>query len=222
MVDFFMIKYIFVLGLLVFSLSVQVQVMFGVNFIVNGDVENGVVGWIGFDGYVLFQFVDYGSNWVLFSQLGLVDCGSKMFIGVGGQSVGFQILLFDVFVGQLLCYDVGGWLGGWFLQGDNVLFYVFFLDVQDNEVGYVVIGLVMLDDCVNQMGLFYCFVLGVLFVGMVLLMFLLLMECQGGGGNDGYADNLFFVIFSVFEGSMWVYVLVGFGLLGVVGVCCCY
>lgn len=213
-----MIKHTLALGLLALALSAQAQATLGTNLIVNGDAENGAAGWTGFDGYALFQSVDYGSNWVLPSQPGPADRGSKMFTGVGGQSAGFQTLSLDAFAGQPLRYDLGGWLGGWSSQGDNALLYVSFLDVQDNEVGHAVIGPVTPDDRANQTGLFYRSASGVLPAGTASLMFSLSMERQGGGDNDGYADNLSFVVSSVPEGSTWAYTLAGLGLLGVVGV----
>lgn len=210
-----MIKHTFALGLLALSLSAQAQATLGSNLIVNGDAERGAAGWTGFDGYSLFQSVDYGSNWVLPTQPGPIDRGSKMFAGVGAQAAGFQTIELGALVGQPLHYDLSGWLGGWAEQGDNALLYVSFLDTQANEIGHAVIGPVGPADRGNQTGLFRQTTSGLLPAQTASLMFSLSMERVGGGDNDGYADNLSFVVTSaVPEGSTLAYALAGLALLG--------
>lgn len=209
-----MIKQLLTLGLLAFTLGAQAQATLGSNLIVNGDAESGVSGWTGFDGYPLFQSVDYGSNWVLPTQPGPVDRGLKMFTGVGAQAAGFQTVDLGALAGQPLHYDLSGWLGGWLAQGDNALLYVSFLDVASNEIGHAVIGPMMPADRGNQTGLFFVSTSGDLPTDTASLMFSLSMERQGGGDNDGYADNLSFVISSVPEGGTLAYALAGLALMG--------
>ena len=84
-------KHILALAAATLSLAAQAA-SYNQNLISNGAAESGVSGWTAFDGYDLFQSVNYGSNWVLPTQPGPVDRGSKMFTGVGGQSAGFQII----------------------------------------------------------------------------------------------------------------------------------
>jgi len=209
-----MIRHTLALGLLTLSLAAQAQATLGANLIVNGGAENGVTGWTGFDGYSMFQSVDYGSNWVLPTQPGPVDRGLKMFTGLTAQAAGFQTIDLGALAGQALHYDLTGWLGGWASQGDNALLYVSFLDTLGNEIGSASIGPVTPADRNNQTGLFYRSAAGDLPVGTASLMFSLSMERQGGGDNDGYADNLSFVVSSVPEGSTLFYTLAGLGLLG--------
>lgn len=211
-----MIKKLLATGLLAaFSLVAQAQATLGGNLIVNGDAEAGVAGWTGFDGYALFQSVDYGSNWVLPTQPGPADRGSQMFAGLGGQSAGFQVVELGALAGQALHYDLSGWLGGWQAQGDNALLYVSFLDTVGNEIGFASIGPVTPADRGNQTGLFLRSTSGLLPTQTTSLMFSLSMERQGGGDNDGYADNLSFVVTSpVPEGSTLAYLLAGLGLVG--------
>lgn len=209
-----MIKHSLALGLLALALSVQAQATLGSNLIVNGDAEAGATGWTGFDGYSLFQSVNYGSNWVLPTQPGPADRGGSMFAGVGAQAAGFQTLALGALAGQALHYDLSGWLGGWQAQGDNALLYVSFLDAADNEIGHAVIGPVRPADRGNQTGLFFQSTSGELPANTATLMFSLSMERLGGGDNDGYADNLSFVISSVPEPSRWAYALIGLGVLG--------
>lgn len=209
-----MIKHLLATGLLALSLAAQAQATLGSNLIANGNAEGGVAGWTGFDGYALFQSVSYGSNWVLPTQPGPVDRGGQMFAGVGAQSAGFQTVDLGALAGQPLQYQLSGYLGGWLAQGDNALLYVSFLDAQDNEIGHAALGPVLPADRGNQTGLFLQTASGALPANTVSLMFSLSMERQGGGDNDGYADNLSFVISSVPEGSTLAYALAGLGLLG--------
>ncbi len=208
-----MIKHLLASGLLALSLAAQAQATLGSNLIVNGNAETGITGWTGFDGYSMFQSVDYGSNWVLPSQPGPVDRGAKMFTGLTAQAAGFQTIALGSLAGQALHYDLSGYLGGWAAQGDNALLYVSFLDTQDNEIGHAVIGPVTAADRANQTGLFLRSVAGDLPANTASLMFSLSMERLGGGDNDGYADNLSFVISSVPEGGTLAYALAGLCLL---------
>lgn len=209
-----MIKYILAGALLSLSLGAHAQASLGSNLIINGDAEQGVAGWTGFDGYTMFQSVDYGSNWVRPTEPGPADRGAKMFTGLSGQAAGFQTLSLGGLAGQALHYDLSGYLGGWADQGDNALLYVSFLDAQSNEIGHASIGPVLPADRGNQTGLFLRSMSGVLPANTASLMFSLSMERLGGGDNDGYADNLSFVISSVPEGSTLGYALAGLALLG--------
>lgn len=209
-----MIKHTLALTLLSLALGAQAQASLGSNLIVNGGAEGGVAGWTGFEGYSMFQSVDYGSNWVLPTQPGPVDRGSRMFAGLTAQAAGFQTLELGALAGQPLRYDLSGYLGGWSSQGDNALLYVSFLDAQDNEIGHAVIGPVTPADRSDQTGLVLRSASGQLPANTSSLMFSLSMERQGGGDNDGYADNLSFVISSVPEGGTLLYTLAGLGLLG--------
>lgn len=209
-----MIKQTLALGLLALSLSAQAQATLGTNLIVNGGAENGTAGWTGFDGYSMFQSVDYGSNWVLPTQPGPVDRGAKMFTGLNAQAAGYQTIELGALAGQQLHYDLTGWLGGWSSQEDNALLYVSFLDTVGNEIGSASIGPLTAADRNNQTGLFFRSASGDLPTGTASLQFSLSMERLGGGDNDGYADNLSFVVSSVPEGSTLAYALAGLSLLG--------
>ena len=118
--------------------------------------------------------------------------------------------------GQPLRYELSGWLGGWAAQGDNALLYVSFLDAQDNEIGHAVLGPVLPAERADQTGLFLRTDAGLLPGATTSLTFSLSMERLGGGDNDGYADNLSFVVSSVPEGSTLAYALAGMGLLAAV------
>lgn len=212
-----MLKQLIATSLLALTFTAQAQATLGSNLIVNGGAESGVAGWTGFDGYSMFQSVDYGSNWVLPTQPGPVDRGAKMFTGLTAQAAGYQTIDLGTLAGQPLNYSLTGWLGGWSSQGDNALLYVSFLDTVGNEIGHAALGPVLPGDRNNETGLFFRSDAGALPTNTAAVMFSLSMERLGGGDNDGYADNLSFVVTSaVPEGSTLAYALAGLALLGAV------
>jgi len=196
----------------------QAAVIYDSNLVVNGDAEAGVAGWSGYDGYSLFQSVNYGSNWVLPTQPGPADRGAKMFTGLGQYAVGYQSLDLGTATAQPVSYSLSGWLGGWTSQGDNALFYVQFLDDAGNEVGNAALGPVTPDDRGNQTSLLYRASDGWLPAGTRQLSFWLSMERIEPDDNDGYADNLSFVLHgpagAVPEPATVSTLLLGLGMLG--------
>ncbi|MCH7342583.1 PEP-CTERM sorting domain-containing protein [Pelomonas sp. CA6] len=179
---------------LAISATAQAAAVYGQNLIVNGGAEAGTAGWSGFDSYDLFQTDVYGPNWVRPSEPGPADRGQRLFIGVGARSVGYQTLNLDSLAGHSASFTLSGWLGGWQAQGDNALLYASFLDAWGSEVGSAAIGPVTPGDRGNQTGLFYRETTGYLPQEAVSVQFWLSMERQGGGDNDGYADNLSFIV----------------------------
>lgn len=198
--------------------SAQAAVVYGDNLVVNGDAEAGLAGWTGYAGYDMFQSVNYGSNWVLPTQHGPSDRGARMFSGLGQYAVGYQTLDFGTTTSQRISYSLSGWLGGWSNQGDNALFYVQFLDELGNEVGSSALGPVTPGDRDNQTGLFYRESEGFLPEGTRSLSFWLSMERLVSGDNDGYADNLSFILQppggEVPEPGMASMFVLGGGILG--------
>lgn len=181
-------------ALLAMACSSQAAVVYGSNLVVNGGAEAGMAGWSGFDSYSPVQSVNYGSNWVLPSQPGPADRGSSMFAGSGQYAVAYQSLDFGVTLAQGVAFSLSGWLGGWANQGDNAVFYVQFLDEFSNEVGSSTLGPVTPQDRGNQTGLLYREADGLIPAGTRSLSFWLSMERLVSGDNDGYADNLSFVL----------------------------
>jgi hypothetical protein len=187
-------RFLVAAALLAVACSGQAAVVYGNNLVVNGDAEAGVTGWSGYADYSMFQSVDYGSNWVLPTQPGPADRGASMFAGLGQYAAGYQTLDFGTTTSQQISYSLSGWLGGWTNQGDNALFYVQFLDEFGNEVGNSAIGPVTPQDRGNGTGLLYRESQGFMPAGTRKLSFWLSMERLVSSDNDGYADNLSFVL----------------------------
>jgi hypothetical protein len=205
-------------ALLAAACNSQAAVVYGSNLVVNGDAEAGTAGWTGYAGYNPFQSVDYGSNWVLPTQPGPADRGNKMFAGFGQYAVGWQTLDFGTATTRDTSYALTGWLGGWADQGDNALFYVQFLDEFNNEIGNSVLGPVTPQDRNNQTGLMFRETDGFVPTGTRKLSFWLSMERLVSNDNDGYADNLSFVLQAppvndVPEPGMAATFLLGLGVL---------
>jgi len=213
-------KWQFLVGaaLLAAACGSQAAVVYGDNLVVNGDAEAGTAGWTGYAGYDIFQSVSYGSNWVLPTQPGPVDRGARMFAGLGQYAAAYQTLDFGATTARDISYSLTGWLGGWSNQGDNALFYVQFLDELDNEVGSSALGPVTPQDRDNQTGLLYREAEGFVPAGTRKLSFWLSMERLVSGDNDGYADNLSFILEApvgeVPEPGTGSMLLLGAGVLG--------
>jgi hypothetical protein len=180
--------------LLATTIAGHAAVIYGSNLVVNGDAEAGTAGWTGYPGYGMIQSVAYGSNWVLPSQPGPADRGSHLFAGLGQYAAAYQTLDFGTATTRDTAFSLSGWLGGWADQGDNALFYVQFLGDDGSEIGSAAIGPVTPDDRDDQTGLWYRASDGLMPTGTRALSFWLSMERLVSNDNDGYADNLSFVL----------------------------
>jgi len=211
-------RFLFAAALCALACSAHAGIVYGDNLIVNGDAEAGLSGWSGYPDYSMFQSVNYGSNWVLPSQPGPADRGNAMFAGLGQYAVGYQTLDLSTTTSRSISYSLSGWLGGWSNQDDNALFYVQFLDQFGNEIGSSALGPVMAQDRANQTGLYYRESGGLMPSGTSKLSFWLSMERLVSADNDGYADNLSFVLAEpvneVPEPALASTFLLGMGMLG--------
>lgn len=188
------LRFLVCAALLAAALPGQAALIYGDNLVVNGDAESGMLGWTGYADYAPFQSVHYGSGWVLPTQPGPSERGASLFSGLGQYAVGFQTLDFGSATTGRLAYTLSGWLGGWANQDDNALFHVQFLDALNNELGSASIGPVRAHDRAGQTGLFYRASEGWMPQGTRALSFWLSMERLASSDNDGYADNLSFVL----------------------------
>ena len=204
------------LTLAVASLGSQAASL-GSNLIVNGDAEAGVTGWTPYEGTDLFQSVAYGSNWVLPTQPGPINRGAKMFAGAssafsaGSQSVDVSAFTASFAAGTTL-FDLNGFLGGWSSQGDNAQLLVTFIDAASADISNVTLGPVTPADRGNKTGLLYRQVTGFVPMGTAQIRFDLTMERLASTDNDGYADNLAFVMNAAAVPEPQTYGLMALGL----------
>jgi hypothetical protein len=173
---------------------------YGSNLVVNGDAENGTTGWSTIADNALFSSVDYGSNWVLPSEPGPVSRGLNLFVGgsgfayaAGTQTLDLSSFSADIAAGKVN-YNLSGFLGGWTTQQDNAQFQATFLAANGDILGVAKLGPIMPADRNNTTGLFEFTTAGVLPTATAQVVFVLDMERLAGGDNDGYADNLSFVL----------------------------
>jgi hypothetical protein len=191
------------------------------NLIANGGAESGTAGWTAYAGTALFQSVDYGSNWVLPSQPGPADRGGQLFVGGSGVSyaAGFQTLDLSAnladFASGKVAFSLSGYLGGWTNQGDNAFLGVSFLGADSQVLGFSSLGPVTPADRGNQTGLFFQQAGGFVPVGTTQVLFELSMERLVSGDNDGYADNLSFVMSAAPVPEPQTYALMALGLVAV-------
>lgn len=217
----FLLRGVAALSLVALSCGAQAAASFGSNLIVNGNAEAGTSGWTGFDQTDLFQSVAYGNNWVKLTEPGPVDRGAKLFAGQSSAySAGFQLLdvsgLSASFAGGQAAFNLTGYLGGWTNQGDNAQLYVSFLDAGNQEIGAALLGPVTPADRGNQTGLLFRASSGLVPVNTTQIQFSLSMERLNSSDNDGYADNLSFVLSAapVPEPASYALLALGLGAVG--------
>ena len=194
---------------------------YGSNLIVNGNAESGTAGWSAYAGTELFQAVEYGDNWVKPSQPGPVDRGGYLFVGGSGVSyaAGFQTLdlsanAADIASGKV-AFSLSGYLGGWTNQTDNAFLGLSFLDAAGQLLGAASLGPVTPAERGNQTGLLYRAASGYVPVGTTQVLLELSMERLVSGDNDGYADNLSFVMTAAPVPEPATYGLMALGLVAV-------
>jgi hypothetical protein len=194
---------------------------YNTNLIVNGDAESGVAGWTPLDDLTpLFMAVEYGNNWVMPGEPGPADRGAMMFAGTSGfgYSAGYQILDLSANAAAIATgnqgFELTGWLGGWTSQGDNSMLLVSFLDANGTELDVAQLGPVLPADRNDTTGLYYRASSGFLPTATTQVKVLLDMERLVSNDNDGYADNLSFVLTPVPEPETYALMLAGLGLVG--------
>jgi len=195
----------------------------GTNLIVNGDAEAGLAGWSPIDTTTpLFDAVRYDdAYWGLGAMPSPPDRGEQLFVGGAGHvsAVGVQRLDLGSFAAAsgtagALTYSLSGWLGGWSSQADDAVLTALFLDADGDVIDVAELGPVTPADRGDVTSLQFRELSGVLPTDARAVQFLLSMERAGGGDNDGYADNLAFVISSVPEPTTSALFGAGLGLAG--------
>ncbi len=151
-----------------------------------------------------FTVVAYGTpGFPDMSSPGPTDRGSNFFSG-GDASDGSTLasatqnldLSFGTaaFSGGITPFTLSGYFGGYAEQNDNAFLKILFLNGSYEDLGSVSIGGVSAQDRGNVTGLLFRDTTGVIPVGTTQAIAELRMNKAFGNYNDGYADNLSFVI----------------------------
>ncbi|XAL98327.1 PEP-CTERM sorting domain-containing protein [Phycisphaeraceae bacterium D3-23] len=192
----------------------------GHNLIFNGDAEydhgftehgmdQAITGWEEFrdanflnetssrDGFDTATVLEYGTpgGFPLASDPGPTNRGDNFFSAGAGSSSSemFQQLDVAAMAAQIdagqIDFDLSGYLGGYINQNDRAEFFVRFLDANGSELARTTLGTVTHDDRGDQTGLLLRETDGTLVPGTRTVELVLTTT-----GNDGYADNLSFIL----------------------------
>ena len=183
------------------------------NLIVNGGAEagpggdgNSVIAPPGWTTSGNFTVVDYVLGGPLgfpgLTSPGPLDRGANFFSGgpPNASSSAWQAIGLTGYAGQIdhgtVAYVLTGWLGGYDGQDDNATLTVTFQDVNGVSLGAATLAPVLAADRGNVSGFVDRVQEGTIPVGTRSVLVQLVMTRAGGGGvfNDGYADNLSFVV----------------------------
>ena len=201
---------------------------FGTNLIENGTAELGVGSTGGYDVLDVpewdtvgnFTVVNYGagsgsSKFPDFDSPGPDDRGINFFAGGPGNATSSAVQIIDVSGAAYeidqgtVGYDLSGYFGGWEGQNDNAVLTVLFQDNNGNVLGSDAIGSISASDRGNDTSLLYRDTQGFLPTDTRQIEVLLVMNRTDGSYNDGYADNLSFVLVPLPS----TFILLGTGIL---------
>ncbi len=183
--------------------------LFGANLLVNGDAESGTgsadgsvvstPGWTTNGNFTVLQY-GAGGGFPLATDPGPANRGVNFFAGGPNNAASSATQLVDVSAGGAtidggkVAFKLAGYLGGWSSQDDNATLTATFLSANNATLGTATIGPVMAADRNNATGLLYRSASGALPVGTRSVSFTLQTNRLAGSYNDGYADNLSFVL----------------------------
>ena len=129
----------------------------------------------------------------------------------------FDVRDLDLLIdGGHVTFEIDGWFGGWMDQEDYATLTAIFLDSGGSELDSVTIGGASVADRGGDTELLYYGTAGSVPLFTADIKVVLEMTRVLGGSNDGYADNLSFLLM-VPEPSTMVLLGMGLGGLGLVG-----
>lgn len=191
-------------------LSAVAGAALGQNLIVNSDAEAGpgspngytvvpVPSWITTGNFTAVPY-SIGGGFPVYSDPGPVDRGLNFFAGGpdNASSSATQSIDLSPFAGSIdagtATFALAGYLGGYSSQGDNAQLTVEFRAGNGSAIGSATIGPVTNVDRGNLTGLLERSTAGPVPAGARTAVLTLLMTRLAGSYNDGYADNLSFVV----------------------------
>lgn len=189
--------------------SAHAVILWNQNLIVNPGAEFDA-GTLDASDITLSGWTDLGAmtavlwdapgGWPLSSDPGPPVRGNNFFAG-GYGAVAVDILqVIDVSWGAAaidagrVSYELEGWLGGFASQDDNVVLSARFLDGGGGELGIASLGPVLAADRSNQTALLFRSTQAVLPFSTRSVEIKLEATRTAGSSNDGYADNLWFLV----------------------------
>ncbi len=200
------------LGILLWALSSSASAsLFGSNLIVNGNAESDtgsasgydvirpITGWAATSNVTVVKY-DAPGGFPTSIDPGPSERGFNFFAGGPGNSFSTLQQAIDISSiasqvdGGDVRYVLDGFLGGYFNQDDNVKVTVSFLDSSSGTLATGQLGPVLASDRSNATGLVYRRTDGLVPVGTRTIDVLLEFTRSAGVYNDGYADNLSFVL----------------------------
>lgn len=192
------------------GISNGAQIVPGQNAIVNGDAESGpgsntgdIVAVPGWTATGQLTAVQYGasSGYPTASDPGPANRGLNFFSGgpnsslsTGTQVIDVSNISSNINLG-LVTYTLSGYLGGYSSQADNAVLTASFQN-GGTILGNSAIGPVTPADRQQQTGLLLRSATGTLPTGTTSINFTLALTRLEGSANDGYADNLSFLVSS--------------------------
>jgi RHS repeat-associated protein len=184
--------------------------LFNVNLIVNGNAESAsgalndnvsssVPGWARTSN---FTTAVYGNCCGFPTPMspGPANRGNNFFYGGPGapSSTAYQNIDVSSAAGLIdsgfVTYNFSAWLGGFSSQEDNAVLTAAFLDSNSNTISSATLGPVTAGDRQDITELLLRTTKGVLPIGTRTVTITMLMSRLDGSDNDGYADNLAFVL----------------------------
>jgi hypothetical protein len=195
------------------------SVPLGENLIFNGDAEyssgdaspwsedRGIPGWYDIGNLTVLEY-NTASDFLFTNDPGPAAPGSRYFSGGPGAAddeasltIDLASLSTEIDLGGL-DFDLSAWLGGYSSQNDRASLTASFLDASGSEIASSVLGPVTFSHRQAEIGgsgddltgLLERSATGLVPVGTRRVTFTLLAEHSAGGGTDGYADDLAFIL----------------------------
>ena len=194
----------FALGLLPFNIVLAAG--FGSNLVNNGNADSStpttIPGWITSSGFTTEL---YGSSgFPSLTDPGPTDRGSRFFAGGNNvvssnaaQSIDISFAASDIDTGNAR-FNLSAWLGGYSSQSDNASVTASFFDAAGAPLGQTAtIGPVTYSDRANKTGLLQRETSNIVPAQARTARITMLMTRNSGSYNDGYADNISFVLTQV-------------------------